>query len=304
MSGAERRASLDERVSWTTGFTRPADKVVLGAIAFYADFETGHNARPGMHNLVARADLPKRTVERSLRRLLDEGWIVITDARHLGATTYAVMLERLATSRAHAKLVAGRAALSANLADKGRAPLSANLAGLSANLAGAVRQCGGRTRDQYPGSSTQEHRRAAPASITATTEPAEGALGMRGHDGLATDEGPTLAARAGDVSTNARDRADVAADRSGRGPTELDRVDQATPCGARVQLPDRSDSPRDRRADGPGPVQQSFGPLALGADDFAPIVAAAEPRQVTHLVTLGDVWRANLEARRKRAASS
>jgi hypothetical protein len=300
-----RRASLDERVSWTTGFTKPADKVVLAALAFYADFETGRNARPGMRRLIERADLPKRTVERSLQRLCAEQWIAVTSTRHLGATTYAINLERLATSRSAARVVGGR--LSANLADNDPDPLSANLADLSANLAVTVRQLGGRTRDHVPVISTQVHRRAdAPAAApTETTTAADGAVLARGDYGLAADEGPTLAARAGDVSTDARDRADVATDRAARGPTELGRVDQAAARGARLPLSDGSDSPRDRRADGPRPVQASFGPLALGADDFAPIVAA-EPRQVTHLVTLGDVWRAALEARRgaRKAASS
>jgi hypothetical protein len=87
---SDHRASLEERVSWTTGFTKPADKVVLGALAFFADFESGRNARPGMRRLVARADLPKRTVERSLQRLIAEGWITVTSTRHLGYTTYAI----------------------------------------------------------------------------------------------------------------------------------------------------------------------------------------------------------------------
>jgi hypothetical protein len=312
-------ASLEERVSWTTGFTKPADKVVLGALAFFADFESGRNARPGMHRLVARADLAKRTVERSLQRLIAEGWITVTSRRHLGYTTYAIATERLAVSRAAARVVGARAApLSANLADKASDPLSAKLAGLSANLAGAVRQPGGRTSDQVPEISTQVHRtRDERAPATAPTETATanaGAVFARGDYGLAATEGADLAARGGDVCANGDDRAARDGDRPDARPDEPLRPDRALASGAGVSVRDGDDSPRDRGADARPLQQPSFLPPCVGVanvgdvvDDFAPIVLADDrPRDSRRpLVTLGEMWRANLEARRKaRAVSS
>lgn len=314
-------ASLDERISWTTGFAKAYDKVVLAALAFFADFETGRNARPGMRRLVERADLPKRTVERALHRLAatrDKNgnpiapWITITQRRHLGPTTYAINVERLATSRAAARLVSRRR-LSANLADNDRDPLSANGADLSANVAdssgGTVRQPGGRTfdqvpLDQYPSAPAHDApaARAQSENTTADDDDGAGLVFARGDNGLATTQGAPMAARGADVQTNDRDHEDDDRGAPDGVDRRVGRADEAPPCGARVRLPERRDPPGDRRADA-APVQQSFGPL--GVDDFAPLVADDQPRAPRQrLVTLGEVWRANLEAHRKRKAAA
>jgi hypothetical protein len=315
------RASLDERISWTTDFTRPADKAVLQALAFWADYETGANAYPSVERLVARANLPQRTVERSLRRLLDEGRIVVTRRRHRGATTYAIVLERLAASRADARAVpARRDRLSANVADKTPDPLSANLAALSAKPDELVRHSGGPTRVpvpviKYP-SAPDAHDVCAPAAAettkNATADPAP-SLREATYE-LAATEGARLAARGADVRADGDDHARGDGAAPGSRSDELVRPGGADPGAARVHLRHGDDSPRDRGADA-RPMQRSLLPPCVvgGADlvdDFAPIVAdpAADDRARTPrrpLVTLGEMWRANLEARRKaRAVSS
>jgi hypothetical protein len=292
------RASIEERINWSTGFTRPADKVVLGALATWADYESGRNARPGMPELVARADLPKRTVERSLRRLIDERWIAVTRRRHLGYTTYAINLAKLATSATRARLV--DRPLSANVADNADDPLSANVAGLSANVAELSANVADvpviSTRDQYPSAPA----RVAPAPIAPTenTTADGGAVFARGDYGLAATEGAHLAARGGDVCANGDDRAPRDRDRPDARPDEPLRPDRALASDAGISVRDGDDSPRDRGADA-RPQQQAFGPLAL--DDA--IGGAAEQRRAA-LVTLGDVWRAALRPRRAGGRSS
>jgi len=302
------RASLDERISWTTDFTRATDKAVLQALAFWADYETGANAYPSVEKLAARANMAKRTVERSLHRLIAEGRITAR-RRHRGATIYGIVLERLAVSRADARAVppTKRDRLSATMADKTPDLLSANMAGLSAKSGDLVRHSGGPTRDQYPCTSTQVHRRVAPASEIATSETTTAAGGGVFAEGdfygMAATEGAQLAAGAGDVSADSRDRAVVGSDGADRGSTELGRMDQTAARDAGIQLQQRPDPPGDRHADRSGaPFQQSI-MLPIDGDDFAPIVADDQPRQVSRLVTLGDVWRANLAARKKAASS-
>jgi hypothetical protein len=272
------RASILERIAWTEGFTRANDKLVLQQIARWADFESGRNAWPGMEDLVqACAPLPQRTVERSLARLVAEQW-VFAERHHRRRTRFHINVARLATHPFKAKAGGGRAAqadfLSATVADRTEEFLSAMVAGLSAKSNGLVRHCGGRTRDQVPVISTQEHPRAessAPAASAAAAEANAAMKGGEGESGMAAQQGATVAERAGDVSAGGGDRAgghpgasggvdagsgrpgEVAASRVGVPPGQLDH-----PSGA-------------GGADGSGahgePRQQSFGPLALGADE-------------------------------------
>ena len=91
----EHRASIEERIAWTTRFTSAADKLVLLALARSADFDTGKHAHPSLKTLVARTGLSKRSVYRSLRRLKAEGWIKASPS-HRHATTYDLNLDKLA----------------------------------------------------------------------------------------------------------------------------------------------------------------------------------------------------------------
>ncbi len=93
MSGGH-RSSIEERIARTTGFRKPADKIVLLALARSADFETGAKAYPKVGTLVRRAELPERTVHRALRRLEEDGWVTAV-RRHRHATTYNLRLDRL-----------------------------------------------------------------------------------------------------------------------------------------------------------------------------------------------------------------
>jgi hypothetical protein len=98
MSGDRSYASVPERITWTTGFRLPVDKVVLGALSTFANFETGKGARVRVNKLAARAELKKRTVQRALHRLEADGWIVAVRRQHKGATAWDIQVDRLATT--------------------------------------------------------------------------------------------------------------------------------------------------------------------------------------------------------------
>jgi hypothetical protein len=106
MSGDRTYASVPERITWTTGFRCATDKLVLGALSTFANFETGKGARVSLKKLCARAELKRRTVLRALQRLEADGWIVPT-RRHRHATTRDIAIERLATHWLAAKIVGG-----------------------------------------------------------------------------------------------------------------------------------------------------------------------------------------------------
>jgi hypothetical protein len=98
MSGERGYASVPERITWTTGFRCATDKLVLGALSTFANFETGKGARVRVNKLAARAELPKRTVQRGLHRLEADGWIVAVRRQHKGATAWDIQIDRLATT--------------------------------------------------------------------------------------------------------------------------------------------------------------------------------------------------------------
>jgi hypothetical protein len=104
---SDRYASVPERITWTTGFRVATDKVVLGALSTFANFETGKGARVRVKKLAARAELKPRTVQRALHRLEADGWIVAVRRQHKGATSWDIQVERLATTWVAMKAVGG-----------------------------------------------------------------------------------------------------------------------------------------------------------------------------------------------------
>jgi hypothetical protein len=88
---------LEQRIEWTR-FRRQTDKDVLKALArWYCWRGDGTNIQPSNPELAARSQVPLRSVERALERLVDEGWLDVTDRQNRGRTTYRLCLERLAT---------------------------------------------------------------------------------------------------------------------------------------------------------------------------------------------------------------
>jgi hypothetical protein len=157
------RPSIEERIAWTPGLS-PVEVKVLQALARFADFTTGANARPSWQKLVAWSELSRRTVARGLRQLEQDGWIVVTACRHRHPTTYRIRLERLATSPTRVKPVNPKA-VECQVGTQERESLGAKLAplecqvgtqapgALGANL--ALHPVSG-TPSQYPGTSPQQ----------------------------------------------------------------------------------------------------------------------------------------------------
>lgn len=107
MSGERGYASVPERITWTTGFRLPVDKVVLGALSTFANFETGKGARVRVKTLAARAQLKPRRVQRSLHHLEADHWIKAVRRQHKGATSWDINVDKLATSWVAMKVVGG-----------------------------------------------------------------------------------------------------------------------------------------------------------------------------------------------------
>jgi len=97
-------ASVTERIQWTDGFQLPSDKVVLHALATFANFKTGTGAHPNIRTLAQRAHLSEATVYRALDRLEADGWIV-GRRRHRHATTWTIVIDRLVATWGGAKVV-------------------------------------------------------------------------------------------------------------------------------------------------------------------------------------------------------
>jgi len=95
MSDGERYYSVPERITWTAGFRCPIDKHVLGVLSTFASFKTGTRAAMSLAKLMARAQVPRRTLIRSLRRLEADGWVKAW-RRHRRPTVYDICVERLA----------------------------------------------------------------------------------------------------------------------------------------------------------------------------------------------------------------
>lgn len=99
------RPSIEQRIAWTPGLS-PGEVKVLQALARFADFTTGENARPRWTKLMAWSELSRPTIARTLKRLKKGRWIEVTARHHRQPTTYRICFERLATSPTRAKTVA------------------------------------------------------------------------------------------------------------------------------------------------------------------------------------------------------
>jgi len=99
---SDRYPSVPERITWTTGFRVATDKAVLGFVSTFANFKTGKRADMALETLMQRAQMPRRTLIRSLGRLESDGWIV-GRRRHRRPTVYDICVERLATHWTEAK---------------------------------------------------------------------------------------------------------------------------------------------------------------------------------------------------------
>src|SRR5262245_37262365 len=88
--------SVSTRIAWTNvrKFPKPIDKIVLEALATFANFRTGIRANPRLELLVERSGIPRMSLVRSLRRLEADAWIV-AQRRHRCATSYDIVLDRL-----------------------------------------------------------------------------------------------------------------------------------------------------------------------------------------------------------------
>jgi hypothetical protein len=256
------RASIAERIAWTSAL-RPVEKVVLQALATFANFETGQGAWMGMQKLVARAKLPQRTVERSIRRLVADGWVCAT-RRHRHATTYDIRIERLATNYVGAKVVSSDPRSVRQVGGQEATDLSATFDDLSAKSGNFDRQLGGPIPSTYP----DPELSAPPLRVGSSTDPTinDGRSEWLGGES-ATQSTPASS----DVCANGGDRArraplvrDVDARRAGDDARPGRDIETPAP-DAGLSLRERPDLPRDQGLERPsapvGPRQQTLGPL-------------------------------------------
>jgi hypothetical protein len=252
------RASIAERIAWTTAL-RPVDKSVLQALATFADFETGKRAYPGLARMVARANLPRRTVERALQRLERDGWILATRS-HRHATMYDINLERLATNYVGAKVVATDHRSVRQIGGQPPRDQSATFADLTANVADNAELLTANLADRSQVRTYPESDPKAPAASNDArrdTVPVAGATTAGGVEEAkvdATREGPA------DLQTNDRGDSLTAAGRP-RGPGS----DQAAAPGAGVPVCERADSSRPPRDQSAEPQQLTLGPHDVSA---------------------------------------
>jgi hypothetical protein len=163
-----------ERVIWTRTNVSATDRLVLLALASFANYENGDHAHPSCARLAERAGVSARTVQHAVRRLEIAGWIETTrpSAGRI-PNQYRVCLERFATQQ---ESWAGPGILT-----RDAVPLSpwVNPANGAANpAAGAVNPANGAPNPRsVPGSVPKNDRRCAPASTFAPlpTEEATGA---------------------------------------------------------------------------------------------------------------------------------
>lgn len=194
MSG-ERYPSVPERITWTTGFYCATDKAVLGTLSTFANFRTGKHADMYQETLVARANLRKRTVQRSLQRLEADGWIVAR-RRHRRPTVYDINVERLATHWMEAKLVSDRSqslsATGGGLTDQTAENLSATgdaLSAMGGGLEPVLSATGGGPRSPVLGDPLCDHKE--PALRAAHTDSSDERPAIVDPSaGAKVDEGP------------------------------------------------------------------------------------------------------------------
>lgn len=93
-----RLSSIEQRIEWSRGFRCETDKKVLRTIArWYAWRLDGTGVRFTIDGLAEKSGIPKRTIDRALRRLERRQWLEATAHRHRKPTTYRIVVERLAT---------------------------------------------------------------------------------------------------------------------------------------------------------------------------------------------------------------
>jgi hypothetical protein len=102
--------SLLQRVTWTRGFRCQTDKDVLTALVRWFCFRPdGSNIRPSVAKLAEKSQVPIRSVERALSRLVEDPapFLMATARPHRRPAVYCLNLDRLATEDPeHLKLAA------------------------------------------------------------------------------------------------------------------------------------------------------------------------------------------------------
>jgi len=102
-------STIEQRIVWTR-FARETDKTVLRALArWYCWRADGSHVRPtSIAALATKSGVPKRSVDRALARLIHEGFLKVTATQNRGASTYQIVLERLATADPEAVVIVER----------------------------------------------------------------------------------------------------------------------------------------------------------------------------------------------------
>jgi len=245
-------ASVPERITWTTGFRVPTDKLVLGALSTFANFKTGEGARMSIDALTMRANLPRRTVERALGRLESDEWITAV-RRHRHATTYNICVARLAENWVGAKVVRDLSATGGGQTASPTPDLSATGDHLTAMGGGQNPDLSATGGGPIPCTSDPLYEPSAPALRAGRFEYA-GPTTTEAK--VEVTDGPS------DVRPDGSDHPRRDADEPGRGFQQPAGSDQVSTRGAGVRLPERADPPRAVGHEPRGsPYQPTLGPL-------------------------------------------
>lgn len=291
--------SVFERIAWTPvgEFHCATDKHVLESLAGFCHFKTGEAWGKGVSpkSLALRAKLPVRTVERALHRLENAHRPFIkASRRHRHATRWDILIKRLATHWIAAKVVDNDADLTAtgggqntDLTAMGGGQLTATGGGQLSDLSAT---CGGQPANltatgggPIPRSRSPVRRREAPVplgSIAAASAAEDLQFDARGESQrqkAANDEGSSEAtARGADVRASRGDPSGRDAETADSVSLRSDRTGEGAASGAGIPVPQRSNSPRRRRAQSPGSLQQLA--LVLEIPAAAP---EADHKQIT-----------------------
>ncbi len=279
MSGERSYASVPERITWTTGFHNGTDKIVLGALSAFANFETGKGARVSIKKLCARAERPRRTVLRSLQRLEADGWILVT-RHHRHATARDIAIDRLAPHWIVAKNVGGVNVSfpqgDTNLSVKNGTQLGArNGTQLSVKNGTQIADLSAKNDTQIADLSAKNGTPIPCTEDLTPVEPIPSAPALRAGLFDTDDENreeahaSQPATPVADVRADRGDRADDS-DVSGRGLPQPTRRDQAPAPGVGVSLSGRTDLPRAPSDRPRPPQQQTFGPIDVSPSPARP----------------------------------
>jgi hypothetical protein len=254
------RLSIAERIALTSGFRTSSDSRVLIALASFAHYDLGTNARPSVEKLQARVpDLSLRTIARCLQRLEEDGWIEGV-RHHRRPTTYRICIERLATSPTMAKVVVSHDRVDCQSGSQDANSLTATLAPLTATLSGLTAKVAVHPvldPDLDP---------SAPALIAPGRTDGGTADAERGESLEVPDATAPLRTGVPHVRANGGDHPDVTvqcAERCGG--------DHRPAPGVGLHLQQVPDLPGDGRADGScapmGPSQPTLGPMDVTPPD-------------------------------------